>query len=84
MPDTTQAADQTNVAVLMDSIGSLLGKSDCDVVECIEALTCVLSDAVAQTTNRKFSKAALSATMLFVTEAYAYGCTPDDTTSTMQ
>jgi hypothetical protein len=84
MPDTTQAADQTNVAVLMESIGSLLGESDCDVVECIEALTCVLGDAVAQNTNRKFSKAALSATMLFVTEAYAYGCTPDDTTSTMQ
>ena len=84
MPDTTQAAAQTNVAVLMDSIGSLLGESNCDVVECIEALTCVLGDAVAQTTARKFSKAALSATMLFVTEAYAYGCTPEDTTSTMQ
>jgi hypothetical protein len=84
MPDITQTVNPANVAVLMDDIGSLLGNSDCDVVECIEALTCVLGDAVAQTTNRKFSKVALSATMLFVTEAYTYGCTPDDTTSTMQ
>lgn len=84
MNKAINAAEQPPVAGLIDGIGSLLGSSECDVVGCIEALTCVLGDAVAQTTNRRFSKAALAATMLFVTEAYTIGCTTDDTTLTMQ
>jgi len=69
-------------AELITSLGELLGTSECDIVECIEALTCVLGDAIAQTTRRKFSKTALAASMMFVTEAYALGCTPDDSNST--
>jgi len=84
MNKATNIAERPPIAGLVEDIGGLLGSSECDVVGCIEALTCVLGDAVAQTTNRRFSKAALSATMLFVTEAYTLGCTPDDTTSTMQ
>ena len=78
------SAERPAVSSLMQGIGGSAGNSECDVVGCIEALTCVLGDAVAQTTNRRFSKAALAATMLFVTEAYTIGCTPDDTTLTMQ
>lgn len=84
MNNATTSAERPPVACLIEGIGGLLGSSECDVVECIEALTCVLGDAVAQTTERKFSRAALSATLLFVTEAYTIGCTPDDTTLTMQ
>ena len=84
MTNTQNAAERTDVAVLIDSIGGMLGTSDCDLVECIEVLTYVLGDAVAQTTDRKFSKAALSATMLLVTEAYSVGCTPDNTNQTVQ
>ena len=84
MNKAINAAERPPVSSLIEGIGGLLGSSECDVVGCIEALTCVLGDAVAQTTNRRFSKAALSATVLFVTEAYTIGCTPDDTTLTMQ
>lgn len=76
--------EQPRAASLMDDLGLVLSNSGCELSECIEALTGVLGDAMAQATDRRFSKKALSATMLFVTEAYSLGCAGGDTTSTMQ
>jgi len=82
--DVTSRVDVPPVATLIRDIGMLLGKSECDIVECVEALTCVLGDAVAQSTNRMHSDVALSAIMLFVTDAYALGCVSNDDPSTIQ
>ena len=53
-------------------------------MECIEALSCVLGDAMAQTTNRKHHPAVLTAVTLFVAEAYTLGCAPLDSITTIQ
>jgi len=84
MQTETRHADKPSVAALIDGVGVLLSESECDTMECIEALSCVLGDAMAQTTNRKHHPAVLTAVTLFVAEAYTLGCAPLDSITTIQ
>jgi hypothetical protein len=84
MQTKTSPADGSVVATLIDGVGTLLCGSECNTMECIEALSYVLGDAMAQTTDRKHHPAVLAAVTLFLTEAYALGCAPLDSITTTQ
>ena len=75
MQTETQPADRTRAAALVMDVGVLLSKSECNTMECVEALSCVLGDALAQTTERKYCRDTLQVVTLFLAEAYAFGCT---------
>ncbi len=84
MQTETQPADRTRAAALVMDVGVLLSKSGCNTMECVEALSCVLSDALAQTTERKYCSDMLQVVTLFLTEAYAFGCTLSENEPTVQ
>jgi hypothetical protein len=84
MQTETQPADRTRAAALVMDVGVLLGKSGCNTMECVEALSCVLGDALAQTSERKFCSDALHVVTLFLTEAYTFGCTLPENEPTIQ
>lgn len=84
MQTETQPADRTRAAALVMDVGVLLSKSECNTMECVEALSCVLGDALAQTTERKYCSDMLHVVTLFLTEAYAFGCTLPENEPTIQ
>lgn len=84
MQTETQPADRTRAAALVMDVGVLLSKSECSTMECVEALSCVLGDALAQTTERKYCSDMLHVVTLFLTEAYAFGCTLPENEPTIQ
>lgn len=84
MQTETQPADRTRAAALAMDVGVLLSKSGCNTMECVEALSCVLGDALAQTTERKYCSDTLHVVTLFLTEAYAFGCTLPENEPTIQ
>ena len=84
MQTETQPADRTRAAALVMDVGVLLSKSECSTMECVEALSCVLGDALAQTTERKYCSDALQVVTLFLAEAYALGCTLPKNEPTIQ
>ena len=84
MQTETQPADRTRAAALVMDVGVLLSKSRCNTMECVEALSCVLGDALAQTTERKYCSDTLHVVTLFLTEAYTFGCTLPENEPTIQ
>ena len=84
MQTETQPADRTRAAALVMDVGVLISKSGCNTMECVEALSCVLGDALAQTTERKYCSDTLHVVTLFLTEAYAFGCTLSENEPTIQ
>ena len=84
MQTETQPADRTRAAALVMDVGVLISKSGCNTMECVEALSCVLGDALAQTTERKYCSDTLQVVTLFLTEAYTCGCTLPETEPTVQ
>lgn len=84
MQTETQPADRTRAAALVMDVGVLLSKSECSTMECVEALSCVLGDALAQTTERKYCSDTLQVVTLFLAEAYAFGCTLTKNEPTIQ
>lgn len=84
MQTETQPADRTRAAALVMDVGVLLSKSGCNTMECVEALSCVLGDALAQTTERKYCSDTLQVVTLFLAEAYAFGCTLPENEPTIQ
>ena len=84
MQTETQPADRTRAVALVTDVGVLLSKSGCNTMECVEALSCVLGDALAQTTERKYRSDTLHVVTLFLTEAYAFGCTLPENEPTIQ
>ncbi len=84
MQTETQPADRTRAVALVMDVGVLLSKSGCDTMECVEALSCVLGDALAQTTERKYCSVSLQFVTLFLAEAYTFGCTLPENEPTLQ
>lgn len=84
MQTETQPANRSRTAELVMDVGVLLSKSGCNTTECVEALSCVLGDALAQTTERKYCSDTLHVVTLFLTEAYAFGCTLPENEPTIQ
>ena len=72
MQTETQPADRTRAAALVMDVGVLLSKSGCNTMECVEALSCVLGDALAQTTERTYCSDTLQVVTLFLAEAYTF------------
>ena len=84
MQTETQPADRTRAAALVMDVGVLISKCGCNTMECVEVLSCVLGDALAQTTERKYCSDTLQVVTLFLTEAYTFGCTLPENEPTIQ
>lgn len=82
MQTETQPADRTRD--LVRNVGALLSKSGCNTMDCVEVLSYVLGDALAQTTGRKYRSDTLQVITLFLTEAYTLACMVSENEPTIQ